>query len=110
MGCTTNPTLIPHGCDVANCPDGHMLTVVDGFGGRVCGVGGCRAAGMGSLGSPGRRGGVMAAQPGCGAGSGRWRILSMAVARACDQGQWRGRRSHLCRCPRVSLAGTASIR
>ena len=61
------------------------------------------------LGFPGRYGAV-AGQPGCGSGSGRWRIVSMAVASGCDQGQWRGRRSHLRRCPWVSLAGTVSSR
>lgn len=57
-----------------------------------------------------RRDGVVAGQPGCRVGGGSWRILSMAVASAVDQGQWRGSRSHLRRCPRVSLAGTASSR
>jgi hypothetical protein len=46
----TSSTLIPHGYEVAGCSDRRLLMVVDGFGGRVCGVGGCRAAGVGSLG------------------------------------------------------------
>jgi hypothetical protein len=47
-------TLIPHGCYVAGCPDRHMSTDVDVLGERVRGFGGCRAVGVGSLGSPGR--------------------------------------------------------